>query len=124
MESFKYHLRCIASNMKFFFFSRMSVWLWVTLALGAFAGTLNANNIEVGINKILVITTGAWVGYWLDRTAFPRDYPWAYDIRNPDNTYLAASDAAATTLAVKFVACWIRRAVIMAACVLGASMGV
>lgn len=117
---------------------RMINWLWVTIALAvlaqlgmhADAGSL----IAVTIYKAHLMSLGGWGGYWLDRALFPYARPHCY-VERADAA--AARDAAAVeagkgdpdVLLGDFTdpqdarAAQLRRAVIVAACLVCVGLG-
>jgi hypothetical protein len=49
---------------------RMGLWLYVSLALLAVVAWLSWPTITMIVKVAAKVTTGAWLGYWLDRAAF------------------------------------------------------
>jgi len=97
-------------------FSRMSHWLVLSAALVLaslfvqlqFAGTL----VAVTLYKAHLLSLGGWGGYWLDRALFPYARP---------DTFLGG-EATDRTAAV-FNAAQLRRAIIVAACLICVGLG-
>jgi hypothetical protein len=53
--------------------SRMSPWLFVSLVLLVAIAVTAPRLLPVSLYKLSLITTAAWVAYWIDRGLFP--YP-------------------------------------------------
>lgn len=87
-------------------FERMSVWLYVSVALVAIVAFLYLPTIGVMLKVAAKATVGLWIGYWADRTAF-KDY-------RPQSA--ADDDIGASYM--------MRRAILMSACVVGLTLGV
>ncbi len=87
---------------------RMDGWAYVALALCLGVAQLAPQQIGVTAYKLLLLAAGGVVGYWLDRSIF-------YYAR-PDDLSVIDNDS-------RFCFAMQRRALIVAACVLGVSLG-
>lgn len=63
---------------------RMAPALWISLALFAVIACLAPKLLPISLYKLALITTAAWVAYWIDRWLFPYarpdtflDQPWS-----------------------------------------------
>ena len=83
---------------------RMVAWVYVSIPLLLVVGILSSQKIGLVVYKINLITIAATLGYWIDRTAFPYGRP-----DEVDNVMMPSA--------------MIRRAIIMAACVLAMALG-
>lgn len=88
---------------------RMLVWLTISLALTGIIFIVAPHQLETTVYKLSLITTAAWLGYWIDRSLFP--------YARPDKIYDDTFNANEMNLAA------MRRAIIIAACVIGAALG-
>ena len=111
-----------------FFRARMSGWLLVTLLLVAAIAVTAPQLLPVSLYKLSLITSAAWVAYWIDRSLFPYARPDSYlwrdwrkgtdepegeaDFPVADEAYMAA-----------FCAAQLRRAVVVGCVVLGTAAG-
>jgi multisubunit Na+/H+ antiporter MnhC subunit len=89
--------------------TRMLSWLAISLALTAAIYLVAPHQLQVTLYKLSLITTAAWLGYWIDRSLFP--------YARPDKIYDDTFNANEMNLAS------LRRAIIIAACVIGAALG-
>jgi hypothetical protein len=97
--------------------ARMLSWLAISLALTAAIYLVAPHQLQVTLYKLSLITTAAWLGYWIDRSLFP--------YARPDVIGNAMEDAKIhTTEAIhEMNHAAMRRAIIIAACVIGAALG-
>lgn len=107
---------------------RMLLWLALTLALMVAALFLQAtapgNLLSVTLYKGHLLALGGWGGYWLDRALFPYDRPHQYlELDEPDAD--EAQDIAQAELVAgnAFGHSMLRRAVIVAACLITVGLG-
>lgn len=101
---------------------RMSLWLWVTVALVGVAAVLAPLQLMVMLSKLVLVTLAAWLGYWIDRAMFPYARPHEF----LDDSKEEKSEAAQGVLEVKGIAfewCMMRRAVIVVGVMLAVSLG-
>lgn len=89
--------------------TRMLSWLAISLALTAAIYLVAPHQLQVTLYKLSLITTAAWLGYWIDRSLFP--------YARPDKIYDDTFNANEMNLAS------LRRAIIIAACVVAAALG-
>lgn len=110
-------------------FPRMLFWLVLTLVLIGFALLFQAaapgNLISVTLYKAHLLALGGWGGYWLDRALFPYDRPHEY---LQDDAPEAASESpdqqtAVLVSASTFGSAMMRRAIIVAACLITVGLG-
>jgi len=83
---------------------RLTDWALAALALSVVIAIVAPQQIGVTIYKLSLVTAAAVVGYWIDRAL----YPYA----RPDRVECSDRPAA-----------MIRRAIVVAACVVGVSLG-
>lgn len=86
---------------------RMIEWFFVSMALFALIGFVSPQQLPVAAYKILLVTTAAWMSYWIDRTAFPYARP----------------DDLALTSPIERSAAMIRRAIIIGSAMIAVSVG-
>lgn len=87
---------------------RMDNWLAIALVLTALIAWVAPQQLGVTAYKLSLIALAAFAGYWIDRAAFP--------YARPDDLSIEKSEA-------RFAYAMQRRAIIMAACILGVSIG-
>lgn len=87
---------------------RMDAWAYIAVALGAVIVIIAPQQIGVTAYKLSLLAAGGVVGYWLDRSIF-----W---YARPDDLAVIKNDS-------RFCFAMQRRALIVAACVLGVSIG-
>ncbi len=88
---------------------RMFDWIIITILLTLLIYVTSPQQLPVSLYKLSLITTAAVVGYWIDRSLFP--------YARPDNPRLDKYD-------LLIAASMLRRAIIVGAAMLGASLGV
>lgn len=81
-------------------------WLIVTLLLTLVIGIIAPQQLGVTAYKLSLVSLAAVAGYWIDRSL----YPYA----RPDE--LALSD-------IEVAAAYLRRAIVVGACIVGVSLG-
>jgi hypothetical protein len=107
---------------------RMLVWLLLYVAL--FAGAAVAQKADPGgllavtLFKAHLMALGGWGGYWLDRALFPYDRPHQY-LELDDSPDEVADDLASAELVAgnAFTGSMLRRAVVVAACLICVGLG-
>jgi hypothetical protein len=116
-----------------FTFPRMLVWLLLTIVLMGLALLLQAvapgNLVAVTLYKAHLLSLGGWGGYWLDRALFPYDRPHDYlqgegaaiDDGGPYNE--PHQQTAVLVSAGTFGSAMLRRAIIVAACLITVGLG-
>nr|VFK21763.1 MAG: Putative 2/3 transmembrane domain holin [Candidatus Kentron sp. LFY] len=94
--------------------ARMIVWLIISLLLFGFILFLAPQQLPVVLYKLALITSAAWVAYWLDRSLFPYARP---------NSFIDHNGLPRTEYLMVFAALQIRRAIIIGAAMLAIAMG-
>ncbi|ODC03223.1 hypothetical protein BFW38_06375 [Terasakiispira papahanaumokuakeensis] len=84
---------------------RLTGWALFTAVLLAVVAVLAPHQISVVLYKLSLVTLGVVLAYWLDRALFPLQRP--HELPNAELAVLAG----------------IRRALVVAACVLGLTLG-
>lgn len=92
---------------------RMTGWLLIGLALSVMTLLLAPQQLPVTAYKLSLITVAAWIGYWADRGLFPYARPDAF----LPNIEIQSHASAAFGVAM------MRRAIIVAACIIGVALG-
>jgi hypothetical protein len=82
-------------------------WIAIAVLLSAAIAWLAPHQLPVTLYKLSLITAGAAVGYWIDRGLFP--------YARPDADWLEPG--------IETSAAMIRRAIIVAACIVGVALG-
>lgn len=106
---------------------RMFHWALLTAALlvaALFFREAAPNSlVAVSFYKVHLMAMAGWAGYWLDRALFPYDRPHAYLELADDQ--VAAEDVAQAELvaASAFGMSMLRRAIIVAACLVCVALG-
>lgn len=85
---------------------RMFDWIVITVLLTAVIGLLAPHQLTVSLYKLSLVSLAAVVGYWIDRSLFP--------YARPDELVLTDAEASAAQ---------IRRALVVAACIVGVALG-
>ncbi|ATE60149.1 putative holin [Thauera sinica] len=103
--------------------ARMSGWLYVSLLLAVAIVAIAPHQLPVTLYKLSLIATAGWLGYWLDRALFPYARPhdlirWGESLDTPDVPLMISKQQA-----VAFAAAMLRRALIIAAVVIGVGLG-
>ncbi|OYZ76063.1 MULTISPECIES: putative holin [unclassified Polaromonas] len=115
-------------------FPRMLVWLVLTIVLMILALVLQAeapgNLVAVTLYKMHLLSLAGWGGYWLDRALFPYDRPHCYLEDDAPGALKPVQDGVEQTeLDLQFVAsrsmasAQLRRAIVVAACIVGVCLG-
>ncbi len=103
--------------------ARMAGWLYVSLVPAIAILLLAPYQLPVTLYKLSLITTGAWVAYWLDRSFFPYARPGCF-IQWGASPGCAGVVLAMTEVQVlAFAAAMLRRALIIAAVVIAVALG-
>lgn len=95
---------------------RMIDWLAFAAALSVAIAVIAPQQLPVTAYKLSLVSLAAVAGYWLDRSLFPYARPDQF--RNWRGQFLVDSPEA-----IVFIVAQIRRALIIAACVVGVSLG-
>ena len=107
--------------MQRFIRSRMVGWLVVSLVLTLAIGLTAPHLLPVSLYKLSLITSAAWLAYWIDRSLFPYARPDAFLDRplfSPDRLKLVAPE-----YQLAFCLTQLRRAIIIAAAMIGVALG-
>ena len=92
--------------------SRMIIWLAISIPLFLVVAFLSPQKVDLLVYKSVLITFSAWLGYRIDRGLFP----YARPDRLAEEPAMPDSDLA-------FSSAMLRRAIIVAACVLAMAIG-
>ena len=92
--------------------TRMIGWLIISIPLILIIALLSPQKIDLIVYKAMLITFAAWLGYRIDRGLFP--------YARPDKL---AEPPAMPDSDLAFASAMMRRAVIVAACVLAMALG-
>ena len=84
---------------------RMTSWTVITLLLLLVLAGIRPEQLQVVLYKALLVTLGAVMAYWLDRALFPNSRPSECESR------------------LVISAAFLRRALIVLACILGLTLG-
>jgi Cu/Ag efflux pump CusA len=99
---------------------RMSVWLVVTIVLCVIVAFIARHQLGVTVYKLSLISLGAYIGYWIDRGLSPYARP--HDLIN--KAAEAWQDVGRWEILADLAArAMLRRAIIVAACVVAAGLG-
>ncbi|MEW9900990.1 putative holin [Chitinivorax sp. PXF-14] len=109
----------------------MTSWLLVSLVLLLLIAQVAPQQLPVALYKLALITLAGVVGYHLDRSLFPYARPDGYLATGCWQTHLwrhgkSAMDAdlpIADGYGLVFAAAMLRRAIVVAACIIGVAMG-
>lgn len=63
---------------------RLGAWIATAVLLLALIALVSPQQLPVVIYKLSLITLAAVLGYWLDRTLFPKSRPGQYMIHKPE----------------------------------------
>lgn len=85
---------------------RMLDWLLIAAALVVVVALIAPHQLGVTLYKLSLVSLAAVVGYWIDRSLFP--------YARPDELALSEHET---------VAAYLRRALIVGACIVGVSLG-
>ena len=104
-------------------FPRLALWILVSVFLLVALALTAHEQMPVIAYKFVLVTSGAVLAYWLDRSLFPYARPHeCLPARNcPGGGSTDAQEAYRYTIA--FAAACLRRALIVLACVLGLTLG-
>jgi hypothetical protein len=86
---------------------RMTLWTIIALALLLALAAIRPEQLQVVVYKAGLVTLAAVIGYWIDRSLFP------YKQDRPHECIGG----------LHIVGAWLRRALIVLACVLGMTLG-
>lgn len=86
---------------------RMLDWIAIALALSGVIAWLAPHQLPVTLYKLSLISAGGAIGYWIDRGLFP--------YARPDGDFCEPG--------IETAAAMLRRAIIVAACIVGVALG-
>ncbi|WP_256574217.1 putative holin [Pseudomonas sp. M30-35] len=86
---------------------RMTLWTIITLCLLLLLAFVRPEQLQVILYKSLLVTLAAVIGYWIDRSLFPY-------VQDRPHQCIGG---------IHIVGAWLRRALIVLACVLGMTLG-
>ncbi|APY32526.1 TPA: putative holin [Citrobacter freundii] len=101
---------------------RLSGWLLTSVLLLGTIGLVSPQQLPVVVYKLSLITLAAVLGYWLDRSLFPKSRPGQY-LKHDEKLMADGRFPVQTGLHMVFSAALIRRALIVAAVCLAVAMG-
>lgn len=109
--------------MSLFRMPRMALWLAISIVLTVVIALLAPQQLPVSLYKLSLITAAAWVAYWIDRGLFPYARPdrfiqWGASIGTP-----GAGLSITHEQAIAFAASMLRRAILIAAAIVGVALG-
>lgn len=103
---------------------RMASWLLVSTALAVTLAVIAPHLLGVSLYKLSLITTAAWVAYWIDRSLFPYARPdeflWRPFSSDAQHLNLVKPKP---TCSVVFAAAMLRRALIVSAAMIAIAIG-
>lgn len=101
---------------------RLSGWLLTAILLLGIIGLVSPQQLPVVVYKLSLITLAAVLGYWLDRSLFPKARPGQY-LRHDVKLMEDGRYPVQTGLHMVFAASLIRRALIVSAVCLAVATG-
>lgn len=116
--------RVWASAHAYLISSRMSATFWISVVLTLAIAVFAPQQLQISLYKLSLITTAAWVAYWIDRALFPYARPDRF-LPLPDDTSSASAPGLSITReqAIAFSASLLRRALIISAAMIGVALG-
>lgn len=101
---------------------RLSGWLLTAVLLLGTISLVSPQQLPVVVYKLSLITLAAVLGYWLDRSLFPKARPGQY-LKHDEKLMASGRFPVQTGLHLVFAAALIRRALIVAAVCLAIATG-
>ncbi|CAM3725239.1 putative holin [Xenorhabdus thuongxuanensis] len=101
---------------------RLGGWLLTAVLLLVTIGLVSPQQVPVVIYKLSLIALAAVLGYWLDRSLFPKARPGQY-LKHDEELMKAGKYPIQTGYHMAFAAVLIRRALIVAAVCLSVATG-
>lgn len=115
----------LVAALRRFAHHRMAPALWISLVLFAVIAFLAPKLLPISLYKLALITTAAWVAYWIDRWLFPYarpdtflDQPWSLGV--PLTTKVLPLNPEQVQA---FNVAQIRRAIIIGAAMIAVALG-
>ncbi|HCN0274100.1 TPA: putative holin [Escherichia coli] len=102
--------------------TRLRGWLVAAVLLLLIIALVSPQQLPVVVYKLSLISLAAVLGYWLDRSLFPKARPGQY-LKHDDRLMAEGRFPVQTGLHLVFSAALIRRALIVAAVCLAVAMG-
>lgn len=104
--------------------ARMAGWLLVSFILTVAIAVTAPQQLPVSLYKLSLITSAAWVAYWIDRSLFPYARPDAF-LTKPVSfgVYGHPGGDVDPKLQLAFGLAQLRRAIIIAAAMIGVALG-
>ena len=102
--------------------TRLRGWLVAAVLLLLIIALVSPQQLPVGVYKLSLISLAAVLGYWLDRSLFPKARPGQY-LKHDERLMAEGRWPVQTGLHLVFSAALIRRALIVAAVCLAVAMG-
>jgi len=104
--------------------ARMSGWLLVTVLLLAAIAATAPQLLPVSLYKLSLITSAAWLAYWIDRSLFPYARPDVF-LSQPFSVgaIYCPEKVIKPELQLAFGLAQLRRALIIAAAMIGIALG-
>lgn len=96
---------------------RLSTWLFISIGLLAVLAMLNPQQLPVVLYKLSLVSLGAVLGYWIDRSLFPYARPHCFLFPHEPNSCGPEQINTAISLLM------LRRAVVIFAVILGLTLG-
>lgn len=96
---------------------RLSTWLFISIGLLAVLAMLNPQQLPVVLYKLSLVSLGAVLGYWIDRSLFPYARPHCFLFPHEPNSCSPEHINVAISLLM------LRRAVVIFAVILGLTLG-
>lgn len=101
---------------------RLSGWLVMAVALLGVIALVSPQQLPVVVYKLSLISLAAVLGYWLDRSLFPKARPGQY-LKHDEKLMADGRFPVQTGLHLVFSAVLIRRAIIVAAICIAVATG-
>lgn len=121
------------ATLRKFSLHRMHVWLLVSVLLLLFIAAIAPQQLPVALYKLLLITSAAWVAYWIDCSLFPYARPDTFVPRpwsvggpmHPGKPNVGALDEKVMRdgLLLAFALVMLRRALIISAAMIAVALG-
>lgn len=110
--------------MQRFIRARMAGWLLVSLILTVAIAVTAPKLLPVSLYKLSLITSAAWVAYWIDRSLFPYARPDAFLTKPWSISGIEYPGGEVDIkLQIAFGLAQLRRAIIIAAAMIGVALG-
>jgi hypothetical protein len=103
---------------------RMGVWFLLSLPLLVFVGLSFPQQLEVLVNKLLLVSISAWLGYWISVSALPSARPgYLLDLLAHTNTDGKSPNDWELLLGKLAASSMLSRAIIMGTTMLAVALG-